>query len=255
MRSTWFAALLLLASGFAAGATSIDKPLVFDGVLRDGAAGAEATTAELQAALKTGNAIVLDARAFEEYAVSHIPGANAVPGKPGLPPSLYTADINAVLSTTPDKNQAFILYCNGLNCGRSRRFAEDMIKAGYKNVRRYQLGAPGWRALGGVMQVEKLALIRLLTDDKTAVLVDARGTAGSEPVLRNAKSIPLTDTSKAKDDGRLPMTDHNTRIFVVGDSGAQARAVGEALVRDAFHNVSFYDGAVAELKELHLTRE
>jgi len=89
----------------AAGAShTYAKPLVFDAILRDGAAGDEATTAELQAALKTGSAIVLDARAYEEYAVSHIPGAKAVPGKPGLTPALYTADVNAVLSATPDKN-------------------------------------------------------------------------------------------------------------------------------------------------------
>src|SRR5258707_14806911 len=82
-----------------------DKPRVFDGVLHDGAAAAEASTAELQTALQSGSAIVLDARAFDEYAVSHIPGAKAVPGKPGLPSSLYTADINAVLSSTADKSQ------------------------------------------------------------------------------------------------------------------------------------------------------
>ena len=231
------------------------KPLVFDAILRDGAAGDEATTAELQSALKTGSAIVLDARAYEEYAVSHIPGAKAVPGKPGLTPALYTADVNAVLSATPDKNQPLILYCNGLNCGRSRRFAEEMIKVGYHNVRRYQLGAPGWRALGGLMQVEKSALISLLDEDKTAWLIDARDASGSTPALRNAKSIPLRDASKAKDDGRLPMADHNTRIFVVGDSGAQARTVGEALAHDAFDNVAFYDGSIAELKELHVTHQ
>lgn len=45
------------------------------------------------------------------------------------------------------------------------------------------------------------------------------------------------------------MTDHNSRIFVVGDSGAQARAVAEAIVRDAFHNVSFFAGRVADLPD------
>jgi hypothetical protein len=34
------------------------------------------------------------------------------------------------------------LYCNGLFCGRSERLADDLIKLGYQNVRRYQLGAP-----------------------------------------------------------------------------------------------------------------
>lgn len=96
------------------------------------------------------------------------------------------------------------------------------------------------------MQVEKRALVELLAQDSTAVLIDARETVAASPALRNAKWIPLRDASKAKDDGRLPMTDHNTRIFVVGDNGVQARAVGEAIVRDAFHNVTFFDGSVAD---------
>jgi prepilin-type processing-associated H-X9-DG protein len=116
-------------------------------------------------------------------------------------------------------------------------------------VRRYQLGIPAWRALGGGTQVEKSALVDLLARDATAVLIDAReGTA--RPRLANAKSISLRDAAKAKDDGRLPMHDHNTRIFVVGETGAQARAVAESIVRDAFHNVAFFDGSVGEVPEL-----
>jgi hypothetical protein len=37
----------------------------------------------------------------------------------------------------------------------------------------------------------------------------------------------------------------------MGDDAVQARQVAEAIVRDAFHNVSFYSGTVSELKELH----
>jgi rhodanese-related sulfurtransferase len=227
-----------------------DKPLVFDAILKDQASCPEITTHDLEAALKNASAVVLDARPFDEYAVSHIPGARSVAGKPGTTPALYVADVNAILETVTDKSQPLILYCNGLNCGRSKRFGDDLLKAGYQNVRRYQLGAPAWRALGGVMQVEKQALTRLLAQDATAVLIDARETADASPHLRGARSIPLRDATKAKDDGRLPMTDHNTRIFVVGDNGAQARAVAEAIVHDAFHNVSFLDGSVADVKEL-----
>jgi hypothetical protein len=46
------------------------------------------------------------------------------------------------------------------------------------------------------------------------------------------------------------MNDHNPRIPVVGDSSAQARAVAETIVRDAFHNVALFDGGVADLPEL-----
>jgi hypothetical protein len=69
---------------------------VFDGTLGDGAQGSEVSTAELVAGLADPSTVVLDARAPEEYAVSHIPGAKNVPGKPGLPPSQYTADVTAV---------------------------------------------------------------------------------------------------------------------------------------------------------------
>jgi hypothetical protein len=100
------------------------------------------------------------------------------------------------------------------------------------------------------MQVEKPALLRLLAQDATSVLIDGRGKAGLKPRLHNAVSIPLPEASQAKDDGRLPMTDHNTRIFVVGTNASEARAVAEAIVHDAFHNVTFFGGAITDLPEL-----
>jgi rhodanese-related sulfurtransferase len=223
---------------------------VFDGTLRDKDPVPEISTTDLQVALKDKNAVVLDARPFAEYAVSHIPGARSVPGKPGLSQAQYTADAGEIIRTIPDRTRPLVLYCNGPFCGRSKRFGAELQKAGYKNVRRYQLGIPTWRALGGVTQVEKQALVSLLEADRTAVLIDAREGDPGRARLANARAIPLRDAAKAKDDGRLPMTDHNTRIFVVGDSGDQARAVAEAIVRDAFHNVSFFAGAISDLPEL-----
>ena len=64
---------------------------------------------------------------------------------------------------------------------------------------------------------------RLLAQNATSLLIDGRAEAGPKLRVRNAVSIPLPDASKAKDDGRLPMTDHNTRIFVVGTNGTEAR--------------------------------
>jgi rhodanese-related sulfurtransferase len=227
-----------------------DVPSVFDGVLSNAAGSSEISTAQLRAALSNSSAIILDARPYDEYAVSHIPGARAVPAKPGTTPALYVADAAEIAKTIPDKSQPLILYCNGLFCGRSERFADDLTRLGYRSVRRYQLGAPGWRALGGVMQVEKPALLRLLTQDATSVLIDGRSEVGPKPRLRNAVSIPLPEASNAKDDGRLPMTDHNTRIFVVGTDGTEARAVADAIAHDAFHNVTFFGGAITDLPEL-----
>jgi rhodanese-related sulfurtransferase len=244
------ATMLMSAIATSTKAHGRDAPNVFDGVLSSSAGNSEISTAQLKAALTDSSAIVFDARPYDEYAVSHIPGARAVPAKAVATPALYVGDAAEVAKDIPDKTQPLILYCNGLFCGRSERLADDLTKLGYQNVRRYQLGAPGWRALGGVMQVEKPALLRLLAQDATAVLIDARVVAGLKPRLRNAVSIPLPEASRAKDDGRLPMTDHNTRIFVIGSNGAEARAVAEAIVHDAFHNVTFFGGAIADLPEL-----
>jgi rhodanese-related sulfurtransferase len=232
-------------------ATAGSSPSILDGTLGDRDPIAELSTAELQRVLNERSALVLDARPFAEYAVSHIPGALSVPGKPGLPPAQYTADAGELARRYPDRSQAIVLYCNGMYCGRSKRFGAELQKAGYLNLRRYQLGMPAWRALGGVTQVEKEALVSLVKADQTAVLVDARDTQLEQPRLSGAHWIPLREATKAKDDGRLPMTDHNTRIFVVGGNGAAARAVAEAIVRDAFHNVAFFDGAAADLLELN----
>ena len=97
------------------------------------------------------------------------------------------------------------------------------------------------------MQVEKPALLRLVAQAATSVLIDGTTEVGLKPRLRNAISVPLPEASKAKDDGRLPMTDHNTRIFVVATNGTEARA---AIVHDAFHNVTFFGGAITNLPEL-----
>lgn len=253
----WLAGLTLVGVVAAAASAEAQQPSpgreapnVFEGILGNRASSPEISTAALRAGLAASSVVVLDARPYEEYAVSHVPGARAVPGKQGTTPALYVADAAEVARRIPDKTQPLVLYCNGLFCGRSERFADELMAMGYRNVRRYQLGAPAWRALGGVMQVEKPALLRLLAHDKTSVLIDGRPDVGIAPQLRGAVSIPLRDASVAKDDGRLPMTDHNTRIFVVAKDGAEARAVAEAIVHDAFHNVAFFGGAITDLPEL-----
>jgi rhodanese-related sulfurtransferase len=61
--------------------------------------------------------------------------------------------------------------------------------------------------------------------------------------------LPGKDTGevrRAKDDGRLPMEDHNTRIIVIGHDGQEARYVAEALAREAFDNVAYFRGSFEE---------
>ena len=85
-----------------------DAPSVFDGVVGNVAGSPELSTAKLHASLASTSAIVLDARPYEEYAVSHIPGARAVPAKPGTTPALYVGDAAEVGKSIPDKTQPCI---------------------------------------------------------------------------------------------------------------------------------------------------
>ena len=219
----------------------------------------EVSTEELRRILAGRSAVVLDARPYQEFAISHVPGARNVAPKPGVPISMYVSDVREVERLVGgDKDRALVLYCNGPFCGKSKRLSEELLAAGFTSVRRYQLGIPVWRALVGVTEIELDGVRHVLRHDQTAVFLDARNTeefaAGS---LSGARNIPQTavepgkdvgEVRKAKDDGRLPMEDHNTRIIVFGRDAAQARGLAEAIAREAFHNVAYFPGSFDALR-------
>ena len=135
----------------------------------------EVSTQELREILANRSATVLDARPRGEYAVSHIPGALNVSAKPGVPISSYVSDVAEIGRLVHDrKDTPLVLYCNGPFCGKSKRLSEELMTAGFTSVRRYQLGIPVWRALGGVTQIELDAIGRVAREDRTAVFIDAR---------------------------------------------------------------------------------
>ena len=133
------------------------------------------------------------------------------------------------------------------------------MAADFTNVRRYQLGIPVWRALGGTTQIELEALAYVHEMDRSAVFIDARDSQQFQEVtLPRAVNVPASglergkdvgEVRRAKDDGRLPMEDHNTRVIVFGRDGTQARAVAEAITKEAFHNVAFYGGTFESLSQ------
>jgi len=243
---------------FFARATRAQSTNISEAVLGEpGQRTAEVSTAELRRILTDKSAIVLDSRPRLEFAISHIPGAQNVAAKPGVAASMYVSDVAEVgRLVNGNKAAPLVLYCNGPNCGKSKRLAEELLAAGYTNVRRYQLGTPVWRALGGVTEIENEGLRYVLTNDRTAVVIDVRDTAAFHAgTLPNARHIvrsgvlegkDMGEVRRAKDDGRLPMNDHNTRIIVIGSNAADARYVAEALAREAFDNVAFYRGMVNE---------
>lgn len=220
---------------------------------------AEVSTEELRGLLAQRNVTVLDARPFREFAVSHIPGARNVAAKPGVPMSAYVSDVAEIGRLVGgQKGTPLVLYCNGPYCGKSKRLADELLAAGYTNVRRYQLGIPVWRALGGLCEIEAEGLRHVLSHDQTAVLIDAREPeefrAATLPGSRNVpRSLVLEgkdvgEVKRAKDDGRLPMEDHNTRLIVFAGDAATARYVAQAIAYEAFHNVAYFAGSFTQAK-------
>jgi rhodanese-related sulfurtransferase len=219
----------------------------------------EVSTEELRRILAERTATVVDARPFPEYAVSHIPGARNVAPKPGVPMSVYVSDVAEIGRLVGgDKAAPLVLYCNGPFCGKNKRLAEELLAAGFTSIRRYQLGIPVWRALGGVCEIDLAGLRHVLAEDRTAVLLDVREAEDfRKATLPGARNIPRSlvlegkdvgEIRKAKDDGRLPMEDHNTRILVLAADSDNARYVAEAIAREAFHNVSYFAGTLNDAR-------
>lgn len=253
--------LYLAVSAALLGVTGASAQSVFDSTVPEAVPKTQdISTNELRRVLREGSATVFDARPTREFAISHIPGAVNVAARPGMPPHRYVSDVAEIgRLLNGDRGRPLVLYCNGPTCGKSRRLAAELAAAGYSSVRRYQLGAPGWRLLGGAMQTLPEALPYIATD-RTAVWIDARDPqAFARGTVMRARNIPRSGLGtgreegvmlEAKQDGRLPMEDHNTRIIVFGASAAEARAVADAIAGEAFQNVSFVAAPFGDVRSV-----
>lgn len=196
----------------------------------------EVSTEQVRSILADRSAIVVDTRSRAEYAAGHIPGAQLLDG----PPSTHVAAVERLVNG--DKSKALVLYCNGPYCGASRRLSDQLVAAGFSNVRRYQLGIPIWRALGGPTEVELEGIVRIFGVDHTAVFIDVRSAEefakGSMPGYRNLTLENVDTTIQSP----LPVDDFNTRIVLFGRDYAQARAMADLFSKRPWHNVSYYPG-------------
>lgn len=219
----------------------------------------EISTEALRTILIARSAVVFDVRPPKEFAIGHIPGAINISPKPGTSLGLYVSDVAEIERVVRgDKSSPMVIYCNGPFCGKSKRLGQELINAGFMNVMRYQLGIPVWRALGEVTQIEADGIRYVFENDRTAVFIDARDSSEFKTgTAANARNIPRSllkpgkdvgEIKIAKEDGRLPMYDHNTRIIVFGGSSEQAKALAEAVAREAFHNVAYFAGTFAQFR-------
>jgi rhodanese-related sulfurtransferase len=94
--------------------------------------------------LQTHGALILDARRSDVYAAGHIPGARSLPvWEDGL-----QAKIAGLGAANADPLLPLVVYCAGGDCEDSHLLGQKLWLAGYRNVRIYTDGFPGWLAHG-----------------------------------------------------------------------------------------------------------
>lgn len=198
----------------------------------------EVSTEQLRRILVEGSAIVLDTRTRAEFDAGHIPGARNL----DAPAAEQVAAVVRLVGG--DKSAPLVLYCNGPFCQASRRLAEQLAAESFTNVRRYQLGIPIWRALGGPTAIEIDGITRVFGVDRTAVFIDARPASdfatGTIPGARNAA---VEDVAAGRLKVPLPEDDFNRRIILFGRDAAEAGQLAELLSKRPWHNVSYFPGS------------
>lgn len=215
------------------------RPSVYEAVSAAEARGTpEISTAEMNAFLSGGGAIVFDARPANEYALAHIPGSI----------NLDARTLGRFTQTYADPTAAMVVYSDGPFCDLARIKAGELLRLGYQNVSRYQLGLPLWRILGNAAETS-LQGLREIFRSGNGVIVDARSRAEyAAGTIPTAQSILAGEAGKAKQDRRLRYLDPNTRIVVFANSAREARGVAEEISRNAFPNSSYFGGSYQELK-------
>jgi len=203
----------------------------------------EVSTEEQRRILAEGSAVVLDSRKHAEYVAGHIAGARNVSLPADAPPSEFVAAVAQLVGG--DKSKPLVLYCNGPHCQASRQLADQLLAAGFANLRRYQLGIPMWRTLSGPVEIELEGILRVYKIDQTAVFLDARSAEefarGSLPATHNVPADRLATDGLRK--APMPNGDFNTRIVVLGRDFTQARGLADAIGRTPYQNVSYFPGA------------
>jgi rhodanese-related sulfurtransferase len=199
----------------------------------------EISTEQLRRILMDRSAVVLDTRTHAEFDAGHIPGAHNL----DVVPSARVSAVERLMNG--DKSRALVLYCNGPFCQASRRLAEQLVASGFTNVRRYQLGIPIWRALGGPTEIELSGIARIVAADQTAVFLDVRSSADfAKGSLAGAHNVPVEDVVAGKlKKIALPEDDFNRRVVLFGRDAAQARQLAEILSKRPWHNVSYFPGS------------
>lgn len=101
---------------------------------------------KLRRMIQSGNLVLIDARQEISYDQGHLPGALSFP--------LYDFNKNlAALRQAVSSDLPVVVYCSGVSCQDSHKFAEKLVSLGLENVMVYSGGFQEWAEMG--FEVEK----------------------------------------------------------------------------------------------------
>jgi len=111
--------------------------------------------------------VLIDSRPAGRYVQGHLPGAISIP--------LNELEKDGAKLLPADLNKTLVFYCGGLSCMLSPKSATIAVKLGFKDVRMFPEGEPGWKKLDYATESSlsfvkggNIVLIDLRSADKAA---------------------------------------------------------------------------------------
>lgn len=192
-----------------------------------------------------GNFTLVDSRPLPRYQDGFIPGAINLP---------YPAFDKNIDKLPADKNRLLVFYCAGMTCTMSPKSLEKAEQLGYKNVKVFREGMPGWLQKKPGVITAKFIKEAWLDKEIPFILLDARSPKDAEKgFIKGAVSFPLADEKSIK---KLPKKDMKAPIFVYdADGKGNGQAVANSLVKAGYAPVLQLDGGLSAWKQAQLAVE
>lgn len=186
---------------------------------------------ELQQLMKKGGEsfVLIDSRPAGRYVQGHLPGAVSIP--------LNELEKEGEKMLPTDRAKTLVFYCGGLSCMLSPKSATIAVKLGFKDVRMFPEGEPGWKKLDYVTE-SSLAFIK----SGNIVLVDLRpaekATSGYIPRAVNIPAAILKNAEK-----QFPEF-HGAAIVFYSDKDGESTEALEWTREWEYMNATIFPGGV-----------
>lgn len=189
------------------------------------------------------NVMIIDARPKRaQYDKGHIPMAVSIPN----------THFDKMTDKLPkDKNALLVFYCGGLTCKLSHKSAQKAEALGYKNVKVFAEGFPGWMKEKGNFAAVSVDWVKKQLDDKAdMVLVDSRPKRKQYDKGHIPTAISIPDMSFDKMTGELPSDKNKLLVFYCGGYKCKlSHKSAQRALELGYQNVKVFAGGYPEWKE------